>query len=485
MGETPERPSVRARRRRQPLVWFAGAVRGRRGFWAWLGGFLALFVTLQMVFLAVTVAAGAVPNEAVIEALETSASQGRWDAIDFPSDGVGHTTDRHDFAGISDSYTECIALTLGISAQADDGRDALYRALAWPHLGTCSSAFPAIQALADGHDAANGYTYNRYWNGSAVLTRPLLVLGGVGAVRLAAAAIFAAGLVLAAAALARRASWWTPALLLGPLLLSTNILTQALDSYPHVLALGVALLGVAFGVRLGREPAPAILACAIVAGSTFNFVDFLLNPAVAWSLFAFAVVVGRYDRGRVSRLRPLLFALASGVVGWMLGYGMTWVARWVIAITAFGEEALEEIVGIIFTRLGGEYEDLVIPGLTMPTRRNVSFWLDTIPTAWLVAVIFGAALLVPLAVLVARRRWGALIVVAVAAAPALLVPIWYETLSNHSQIHMWFAYRSVPTAVGIMAAAAWLPLMALADRRRPAEGAERIETTETVERAAS
>jgi hypothetical protein len=30
-----------------------------------------------------------------------------------------------------------------------------------------------------------------------------------------------------------------------------------------------------------------------------------------------------------------------------------------------------------------------------------------------------------------------------------VVPVWYEALSNHSQIHSFFTYRGVPTALGI------------------------------------
>ena len=39
------------------------------------------------------------------------------------------------------------------------------------------------------------------------------------------------------------------------------------------------------------------------------------------------------------------------------------------------------------------------------------------------------------------------------AAPALIVPLWYEVLSNHSQVHAFFTYRSVAAAVGIGVAA--------------------------------
>lgn len=469
-------------------AWFADVMRGRRGFWAWIGGFLALYLALQAVFFGLTVAAAAVPSTAVLSSLATAAAEGRWNAVDFPSDGIGHVTPRHAFAGVSDSYTECIAMTAGVSADVDDQLDPVTRSLSWPHLGTCSNAYPAIQSLIAGENADQGYYYNRYWIGSAVISRPLLVLGGLGAVRVAAAAIFLVGLITASVAFARRTSWWIPTLLFVPLLLSTNIVTQTLDSYPHVLAMGVGLLGAALGVRLGREPAPAIVAFALIAGGTFNFVDFLLNPPVAWSLFVAGVIVGRLARDRWSvSLRSVGAALGAGTVGWMLGYLLTWATRWLLAVVAFGQSALDEIVGSIFIRLSGENGALVIPGITMPTRRNVSFWIDTIPTAPMVATIFGAATVVALVILLLSRRWQALLLVVAVAAPALLVPIWYETLSNHSQIHMWFTYRAVPVALGIVAAAAWLPIVVRASARRsslphdPSRGEGSPESAPTVD----
>ena len=36
--------------------------------------------------------------------------------------------------------------------------------------------------------------------------------------------------------------------------------------------------------------------------------------------------------------------------------------------------------------------------------------------------------------------------------------IWFEMLRNHSQIHVWFTYRSIPLALGIVAAALVIPL---------------------------
>ncbi len=46
----------------------------------------------------------------------------------------------------------------------------------------------------------------------------------------------------------------------------------------------------------------------------------------------------------------------------------------------------------------------------------------------------------------------------VVGSAALIVPVWFELLRNHSQLHSWFTYRSLPLAFGIVMAAAVVPL---------------------------
>ena len=56
-----------------------------------------------------------------------------------------------------------------------------------------------------------------------------------------------------------------------------------------------------------------------------------------------------------------------------------------------------------------------------------------------------------------RRRFLILI------APVLIPIVWFELLSNHTQTHLQFTYRSASAAIAIMFAAA---LLAKADNRR-------------------
>lgn len=449
-------PAERLRRIGRTCV---ATVRGERGALWWILAVVVIYAAAQVVFLLSTVAAAAVPNHAVVAALADGVGQHLWTPIDYPADGIGHVTRRFGFAGVSDAFTQCIALTM----QTPGGSGAWESAMAGRHLGTCSLAVPSIAQLASGGAASEVFTYNRYWNGFTLLTRPALALGGVGAVRASVAALLLAAIAIAAIVLARRVSPLAP-LVLVPVFLSTNIATQTMDAFPHSLSFAVILFGMAAGARFGNEPLPSLVIVAAISASVFNFVDFLLNPPIAWALFVFAAVAARWTRG--DRPRVLLATVGAATIGWIAGYAATWITRWILAVLTFGDSAWQEILSVISTRLQGQNPDLVTPGLFQPTLRNVLFWFGTIPTSRFVALAAAVVVLVSVVTVLIQRRWRALATMLVLALPAALVPIWLELLNNHSQIHVFFVYRAIPVALGIVAIAALL--VAVGPRRERA-----------------
>jgi hypothetical protein len=103
----------------------------------------------------------------------------------------------------------------------------------------------------------------------------------------------------------------------------------------------------------------------------------------------------------------------------------------------------------------------------MATRVNASVWWRQ-PLAGAIVV----ALIVVFAAVWRRRgrwapqseRWVDRLII---ASPAVIPLVWYELLKNHSQVHVWFTYRSIPLVIGIVAAAAvigWRPIGDAASR---------------------
>jgi hypothetical protein len=196
---------------------------------------------------------------------------------------------------------------------------------------------------------------------------------------------------------------------------------------------------------------------AFLAGSTYVFVDLLTTPPGAWALSICAAILATSRRDGMSRL-----ARDGVVVGsaWIAGWAWTWASKWAIAAAFLGPDKVRESVGdAVSDRLTGE-RDYIDLGLLNATRVNVQAWLDHPLTPIALVLVVGSAVVAwknP----VHRATWRTRLVLAV---PALVPPIWFEVLRNHSLVHVGFTYRSVAVSAGILAVALLVPLRALDPR---------------------
>ena len=150
-------------------------------------------------------------------------------------------------------------------------------------------------------------------------------------------------------------------------------------------------------------------------------------------------------------------ALAS-TIGWVAGFAWMWVTKSIIAALTLGvDTVVDSVRKQVSFRLSGDYEG-VSPTRTRGLTDNLSEWWHQPLTPW---VLLG--LVVALAVIVGRARgrrpWAP--IAATAAIIAVATAGWYAVLNNHTQIHFWLVYRSIPITVGglcaLVAAAAVLP----------------------------
>ncbi|TXR58025.1 hypothetical protein [Quadrisphaera setariae] len=442
-------------------------------------GLVALLL-LQVVLLAGLIGAQAVPNAPIIRHLAEAVADGDYGPSYLP-DGMG---------GRADRFTECVELGYGVSSP-DDPRSLWFRATGGPRLESCGEGAAQVRAMAAGVQVLPPATYYRYWNGYALVTRPVLATLGVPGARMVSGALLAAAGLAAWAALRRRAGAAAACALVLPVAVSTNALAMPALAFTHALALasiaaGVALTAVATGSERLRGWRGAAVGAG-GAGALLAYTDLLTTPAMSWCLCAAAAGAvargtarnrtGGEDRdddaplplrgsspaARTSTptavgapaLRPVLVSVLAAGAAWPVAYGVTWVSRWLVAAAVQGPGVFTAVRDKSAERLDGA-SSAVDPSFGAPTAANVERWLGTAPTAWTVLAVAAVVVLVCLVVAVLRGGAGRLLVAAVLAAPALVVPAWYEVLSNHSQVHAFFTYRSLPAAVGVVVAACLL-----------------------------
>ncbi|MEM9513448.1 MAG: hypothetical protein AAGA42_01215 [Actinomycetota bacterium] len=372
-------------------------------------------------------------------------------------DGINANRIRAEFIPVStsgrfmDTWTDCIGLTIGIG---DDPAAARWTSgLRSPTLGNCGGAIPRILAWEEGEGLFRRHEYFRYWHGYAVILRPMIATVGIVGTRIITGWLLIGMIGGFGWSVARRHGLLVALALLAPIALTTDPLDLP-ASLPHAWG-SIAAIGSAWGVYLALGRTATLgraFVLTILAGSTFLFLDILTIPPGAWALSAFAVVLAASRRfaGRQ------LFAFAGvGTVGWITGWAWMWICKWIFAVPIYGFSAVrEQITDQVTTRLDGDvgYIDLSLGG---GVRWTWSRWIDH-PLA--PAVLISIVALVT-AVLVVRWRRSAIeaqyrrlwVSRLALAAPMLLVPLWFEVVRNHTQVHG-FTFRSVPYALGIIAA---------------------------------
>lgn len=402
-----------------------------------VGGFVVLVGLL--------VVAEAVPDDVVVGRLTTAIDQDQYGPVLAP-DALG---------GLHDGFTECVALGLGLGTPPEP-MGLVARTIWAPRIGACEEGAGQIFTLADGGQVEAG-PYFRYWNGYAPLTRPVVALVGIRGLRVTVGALLLAAAAFATVAVGRRLGWLVTAALAAPLLVASNAVVTPAGSFTHAISLAAVAVGTGV-VAIATERAGwrGAAAGAAAGAALFVYVDLLTTPAIPWALAAFVAAGVVAVRG-AAPTAVAASGLAAGLA-WPLAWGVTWAARWLLAATVHGREVLTTIAEVSRFRVSGAFAG-VEDQVGAATRANLHWWWDRTVTAPAVLVVAVLVCLATLAVAVRRgRRSGPAVgarleLVALLAAPALLVPAWYELLSNHSQIHAFFTYRGVPVAVGIGTAA--------------------------------
>jgi hypothetical protein len=415
---------------------------------------VGLVVALQLVFFALLVAGAAFPDRPVVDHLSADARSGAYGPSGEP-DGQG---------GRATTFTDCVAAGTGLGAP---GLSIFERAVRMPRLGSCEQGARQLTRLDHGKPLRERLEYFRYWAGYTVLTRPVLAAGGMDGMRLVAGGLFGLALMAMVLAVSRATGIAYTMALTVPLLVSSNVLSVPATAFSHAISLAVTFAGVACVAVASRYGSQPVLVAVAVGACVFNFVDLLTTPAMPWAMSAAVAATATFTRTRRIWDACQLGVVASGV--WFASYAFTWVSRWLITVLFLGwRHVMDVVLGIARFRVDGDYR-AVSHGFGAAVLRNGRTWLAVPVTPELVLV--ASTLLAVGSLALAWRRYGAarLVVAAVLAAPALIAPAWMLVLSNHSQIHDVFVYRTVPVSIGIALGACLVAARVSNDRPGAAE----------------
>lgn len=285
-----------------------------------------------------------------------------------------------------------------------------------------------VDGMPDGAQA-DMTTYARYWHGNTFLARYLLLFFDYPTIRLLLYVLSSLLLLWCCLSLWRRGGWQV-ALAVGMGLFCC---------YVFMMQFSLQLAMVLF-IALGGTIAVAKNRCVgitlFVVGSLTAYFDLLTAPVLTLGLpLVTAVALGG------EKIRMTFRRLTEGSLLWALGYGLTWVFKWLLATLLTSENILVDGVRNVAHRSSDIAEF---------TRMDaVAANLELLP--WNFIRVAMVAIMVLACIHFRMQGWRvALPLLAVAVLPLL----WYFFAANHSYWHNWFTFRALAVSVAALLLAA-------------------------------
>ncbi|MFT5203868.1 MAG: hypothetical protein ACI9C1_003271 [Candidatus Aldehydirespiratoraceae bacterium] len=372
----------------------------------------------------------------------------RWVAahlVDARQDGTLTNTaqEKTRVGGIADHFTECVSISVGLG----HGSDSFLESMAGsPNLGPCDRLVAAVDEFSQTDRLPEGGRYLRYWHGTSSIFRIVIAVGGLAVLRVLAFAAVVGSVLLVARQVRQVAGVPAAVAIVGPFVATTDFIVLS-GTVHHSMTLAVAFAGAAL-VATAAFRTGGVWFSAVLAGAAFVYVDLLTNVPGAWALVtAMAIFAARTrtaDPAVVART-----GIAAGV-GWIVGYAGMWAGKWAFAASVLGYDVVRsDVTDSVRERVNGDSpwsEDRFGAAIDA----NVDAWFE-IPFTRVVLLLSVLVLAKAIWSRLRNRtvRSDSIAGVLIAIVPALLPFVWFEFASNHSQVHAWFTYRSIPLALGI------------------------------------
>lgn len=301
--------------------------------------------------------------------------------------------------------------------------------------------------------------YTRYWHGSVVFIRPLMLFTDVNGVK-------NTGFVI----------------LLVFIAVTLSFLIKD-KHYFAASALVLSLIGIQFwNIRLSLEYIPAFMVCfslcpiyiilekkgdiyltllSVVSGVMIAFFDFLTVETISVLLPLVLVFMIRTDEDRFGNFRNNFSLTLKCGICWVISYAMTFVVKWSVASIYTGENKFSDAFSAVGVRLYGEDT-----GNIMPLHKQIpSAILANLSTLFggterieisniILGLIVTAIILGSIFCLFRKKEKNTpltLILLLISFVPYLR----YMVLSNHSYLHEFFTYRAQIIVILCLCSIVW------------------------------
>ena len=354
-----------------------------------------------------------------------------------------------DTASRIDRYADAILINLAWSCDTDAP---LRSAIRSTYYYDASANENTNLLYAVTNNASPTYDYMRYWHGSLVLLRPLLIFFSIDEIYILCAIVLFCFLSLAAFTIYRtfgKTPFWS--FLLAACASSMWYVPFSLEYMPTFL---IAFASVPVVIAFHKKQSRHIGYLFFAIGSLTAYTDFLTTETFTCLLPLTLILLSEKQTDK----KPIYTCIKTGFL-WLIGYIGTWSSKWILYSVFIKKDGLQDALMQTAYRTGGEVvPDGLFSQMLGALLRNMrclfpfSFVKD--PGGMISVVIF-FVITGMLFFLIKKEK----------NVPSVLYALWfigclpylrYIVLSNHSFIHYFFTFRAQFISVFCMLLIFWL-----------------------------
>lgn len=283
--------------------------------------------------------------------------------------------------------------------------------------------------------------YPRYWHGYQVILRPLTVVFQVQELRYLGMIFFYLLFFWSAWLIGQKTKLRYA--LLYVLTIASSYLIAVSTCFQYLTTFYILFGFIIFLTsQYDKERTMNWMLVFFVVGMVENFFDFLTYPIITLGIPLILLLWLRV-RDCHTDFKNNFWFMFKASVSWGCGYALTWIAKWGITVIVLGAKYFWRTMDVVQYRLEGSEEEPLDRIGTI--RKNLKAWMnvqDEGVISWSKIVLL---ILIVALILVIWKKLKDMKTIC-SYVPILFVAaypyIWYLVMSNHSQIHYWYTYRS-------------------------------------------
>lgn len=424
-----------------------------------VAGHLGLFCGLLAVLYLALVCSAMIPNEALKDNFKKSADS-------YNNVAPYHFYNGEKWNGIADNYADIILLNVawhmgkGNPLEAsidtgyyDGGENGLMQGL----------------LLSVTENAEANVDYTRYWHGSILFLRPLLLFMDVNGVKNLGLGVILLLLGLTMAVLIRK-KHADIALLLAVSMVMVQVWNLRLSlEYQPVFLLTFVLCPLYLWLEQKGDQWLTLL--SVAAGTAVAFFDFLTTETLTLLLPLILVVAVRTKEGRLSPMRESLRLIVTCGICWGLSYAGAFLVKWTMASFVTGENSFLLALSSAAVRVGGQValEEGPPKSIFSALAANLTVIFGGTQRVDVGRALVGLFLYMGILGSVwylfrkkEGKREASLLLLLLGA----VVFLRYLVLNNHSYLHEFFTYRTLAAPILASLLILWLNIELPKGRKR-------------------